>query len=79
MSSDSLLEDMKCCDTSKEMLFVMLRKTAEIPPFDTRFVNYGFNRQEWTEHLRSQGLFVQGVPRRLFGGGSARDVGEERE
>lgn len=54
-SSDSLLEDMKPCDTSKETLFVLLRKTSLVPPFDTRFINYGFNRQEWTEHLRSKG------------------------
>lgn len=54
-STDKLLEDMKCCDTSKETLFVLLRKTSQIPPFDTHFVNYGFNRQEWTEHLRFKG------------------------
>ncbi|KAK8825384.1 hypothetical protein WA538_003080 [Blastocystis sp. DL] len=36
--------------------YVMLRKSSSIPLFDETFVNYGFNKVQWIEHLRHRGF-----------------------
>ena len=33
----------------------MVRKTPDLPLFDERFINYGFNKVEWIENLRYLG------------------------
>lgn len=33
----------------------MVRKTPNLPLFDERFINYGFNKVEWIENLRYLG------------------------
>lgn len=34
----------------------MVRKTDILPLFDERFINYGFNKVQWIEHLRYLGF-----------------------
>lgn len=34
----------------------MVRKTTSLPWFDERFVNYGYNKVQWLEHLRFVGF-----------------------
>ena len=33
----------------------MIKKTNEMPLFDERFINYGYNKIEWIETLRYKG------------------------
>lgn len=33
----------------------MVRKTKELPLFEEKFINYGFNKVQWIEHLRYRG------------------------
>ena len=33
----------------------MIKKTSEMPLFDERFINFGFNKIEWIETLRYTG------------------------
>lgn len=35
--------------------YVMVKKTKDLPLFDERFINYGFNKVEWIENLRYRG------------------------
>ena len=35
--------------------YVMVRKCDSMPMFDERFVNYGYNKVQWLEHLRYVG------------------------
>ncbi|OAO15374.1 glycosyltransferase-like protein LARGE2-like protein [Blastocystis sp. ATCC 50177/Nand II] len=35
--------------------YVMVRRSEHLPPFDERFINYGFNKVEWVETLRYLG------------------------
>ena len=46
---------MGCFETENTPLFVIVRKSEKLPRFDTRFVGYGFNRQQWILHLRYLG------------------------
>lgn len=34
----------------------MVKRSARLPRFDERFVNYGYNKVEWLEHLRWSGF-----------------------
>lgn len=36
--------------------YVMHRRSSSIPLFDETFVNYGFNKVQWIEHLRHRGF-----------------------
>ena len=54
-SSEELLLNFTCCNFKEVVLFVVVRKTVNIPLFDKRFVNYGYNNQECVEHLRYKG------------------------
>lgn len=33
----------------------MVKRTASLPLFDERFINYGFNKVQWIENLRYMG------------------------
>ena len=35
--------------------YVVVKKTPEMPLFDERFVNYGYNKVQWLENLRYVG------------------------
>ena len=35
--------------------YLILRKSAKLPAFDERFVNYGKDKISWIEHLRYTG------------------------
>lgn len=37
----------------------MVRKTDSLPRFSERFVNYGYNKVQWLEHLRFVGYDFQ--------------------
>ena len=37
----------------------MVRKSLTMPMFDERFVNYGYNKVQWLEHLRFVGYDFQ--------------------
>ena len=32
--------------------YLIVRKSDHMPLFDERFINYGYNKQQWVEHLR---------------------------
>ena len=32
--------------------YLIARKSDHLPLFDERFINYGYNKQQWVEHLR---------------------------
>lgn len=34
---------------------MMVRKWSGLPQFDERFINYGYNKIQWFEHLRYAG------------------------
>lgn len=36
--------------------YVMVRRTEQLPLFDERFINYGFNKVQWIENLRYLGF-----------------------
>lgn len=35
--------------------YVMVKRSENMPLFDDAFINYGFNKVEWIEHLRYTG------------------------
>lgn len=37
----------------------MVRKTDSLPRFSERFINYGYNKVQWLEHLRFVGYDFQ--------------------
>ena len=40
--------------------YLIVRKSEHMPLFDERFINYGYNKQQWVENLRYVGYkFVQ--------------------
>lgn len=65
-----MLLDIPCLKSTNELLYVVVRRTASTPLFDTRFVDYGFNRQEWIQHLRYAGyefkVFQHGFCSEIF-------------
>ena len=54
--------------------YLIVRKSEHMPLFDERFINYGYNKQQWVEHLRYVGYkfaqLVQGygidIPHPLY-------------
>ena len=52
---NGMLLDIPCLKSVRELWYVVVRRTANTPLFDTRFSNYGFNRQDWIQHLRYAG------------------------
>lgn len=54
-TSEEMLFKFTCCDTKEHGLFVVVRKTSNLPLLDKRFTNHGYNNQEWIEHLRYKG------------------------
>ena len=51
-----LLTPVKCFKGDTQEPYVMVRKTTSLPRFDERFVNYGYNKVQWLEHLRFVGF-----------------------
>ena len=50
------IQDKRVKDSAlPELMYVVVKRTASLPSFDTRFTDYGFNRQEWIQHLRYAG------------------------
>lgn len=47
---------MNCFQTEDTPLFVIVRKSRSLPRFDVRFSEYGYNRQQWIQHLRYLGF-----------------------
>lgn len=39
--------------------YVMVKRSAHLPRFDERFINYGYNKVQWLEHLRWIGFDFQ--------------------
>ena len=38
--------------------YLVVRRSAHLPLFDERFINYGYNKVQWVEHLRWIGGLV---------------------
>ena len=38
--------------TFYSLRYLIVRKSDHLPLFDERFINYGYNKQQWVEHLR---------------------------
>ena len=53
--SSVLLYRIKCFVADFQEPYVLLRYDADTPLFDERFVNYGYNKVQWLEHLRYRG------------------------
>ncbi|KAM7454746.1 hypothetical protein BLSTO_04496 [Blastocystis sp. subtype 1] len=49
------LTNVVCFKGSTQEPYVMVKKTPSLPPFDERFLNYGYNKVQWLEHLRYRG------------------------
>lgn len=47
---------MKCFRQRFMEPYVMVRRTEQLPLFDERFINYGFNKVQWIENLRYLGF-----------------------
>lgn len=55
LPDDGLLLSIPCSRSLTELMYVVVKRTASLPSFDTQFTDYGFNRQEWIQHLRYVG------------------------
>lgn len=55
-SYEPLLTHVKCFKGDTQEPYVMVKKTDSLPRFDERFVNYGYNKVQWLEHLRYVGF-----------------------
>lgn len=49
------LTNVVCFKGSTQEPYVMVKKSPSLPPFDERFLNYGYNKVQWLEHLRYRG------------------------
>ena len=47
---------LRCVMNDYQEPYVMLRRSPNTPLFDERFVNYGYNKVQWLEHLRYVGF-----------------------
>ncbi|KAK8806113.1 hypothetical protein WA171_007198, partial [Blastocystis sp. BT1] len=54
-----LLTRVRCFKGSTQEPYVMVKKTDSLPRFDERFINYGYNKVQWLEHLRFVGYDFQ--------------------
>lgn len=70
-----LLTPVKCFKGDTQEPYVMVRKTTSLPRFDERFVNYGYNKVQWLEHLRFVGLRLRGSHQWIRGGHPTWTVG----
>lgn len=69
------LTNVTCFKGNTQEPYVMVKKSESLPPFDERFVNYGYNKVQWLEHLRYRGYvfsiltngFAVDVPHPLYG------------
>ena len=43
--------------------YVMVKRSPHLPRFDERFINYGYNKVQWLEHLRWVGFDFQVLTR----------------
>ena len=55
LNPNSKLEYHKCFKERFMEPYVMVRRSEKLPLFDERFINYGFNKVQWIEHLRYLG------------------------
>lgn len=49
---------MKCFRQRFMEPYVMVRRTEQLPLFDERFINYGFNKVQWIEESEVSGIRV---------------------
>ena len=70
---NKLQEPYRSSSSLRYTRYIVLKKTPELPLFDPRFVNYGFNKIQWIEELRYKG-YLFGVLSDAF----AIDVPHER-
>ena len=54
-----MLTQVKCFKGDTQEPYVMVKKTESLPRFSERFVNYGYNKVQWLEHLRYVGYDYQ--------------------
>lgn len=54
-TTDDVLSKIDCFITDFQEPYVLLRVYKDMPLFDERFVNYGYNKVQYFEHLRSAG------------------------
>ena len=52
---DKHVAKLKCFITDFQEPYVMLRRLPSTPLFNEKFVNYGYNKVQLIEHLRSAG------------------------
>ena len=53
---ESVVSRIRCFMTDFMEPYVVLKYTPELPLFDERFVNYGYNKVEFFETLRQRGF-----------------------
>ncbi|KAK8799725.1 hypothetical protein WA158_006273 [Blastocystis sp. Blastoise] len=49
---NKLLTQVTCFKGQRQEPYVVVRKHNRMPMFDERFMNYGYNKVQWLEHLR---------------------------
>ena len=54
-----MLTKVTCFKGDTQEPYVMVKKTETLPRFNERFVNYGYNKVQWLEHLRYVGYDYQ--------------------
>ena len=56
LSDGEQVKRIRCFITDFQEPYVMVRRTEQLPLFDERFINYGFNKVQWIENLRYLGF-----------------------
>lgn len=55
---DGIVTELKCVKNDFQEPYVMLKRSANTPLFDERFVNYGYNKVQLIEQLRYMGMMM---------------------
>ena len=53
---DTYVTEVPCMLNDIQEPYVFVKLTKKTPRFDERFVNYGYNKVQWLEHLRFVGF-----------------------